>query len=152
MCFQFLNKFFGANRRRSAAANGGISPRPSLANGPQVSIDTVRTVKSAKSVNPPAANRVVTVVNVGNNSKMGHSVNSLGLERRQSVAAGSAGGALSNNASAAATAAGTAAANTVDPGSGVSGAGNNRNHGKRSSVWGFIGITKKKSRSSNESI
>ncbi|KAH8287487.1 hypothetical protein KR054_008767 [Drosophila jambulina] len=150
MCFRFLNKIFGSNRHRANAANDETSPRPSLANVRQVSIDTVLTVRSAKSVKSGKAtvgNPGTVVVHVG--KKMTHSATSMVVEGRQSVAGGSGGGAISSNVTDTDTDTASAGAAAVVA---VSGAGDNGSPGKRSSWWGFFGMGRKKSRSSNETL
>ncbi|XP_017017969.1 uncharacterized protein [Drosophila kikkawai] len=152
MCFNF--KLFGGRRRRAIAANGGISPRPSLANGPQVSIDTVHTVKSsksAKSVRLGKASAGIRPAAVIVGKKMGHSANLLGLEKRQHTAAESGGGATSSSTTAPAAITAVASVGSSAGPAAVSEVNDNGNSIKRSSWWGFFGMGKKK-RNSNQSI
>ncbi|XP_017106497.2 uncharacterized protein [Drosophila bipectinata] len=136
MCMPYLSKVFGGNHRHHRRAqDGGITPRPSLANMNQVSVDTMRTAKSAVSRKSARAalreaenNRTVTM-----EAQAGGTTPSTARNvAATAVAATAAAGASAGGAEAASSSAGGRS-------------------GTRTSWWEYLGINRNK-KASKESL
>ncbi|KAH8344578.1 hypothetical protein KR067_000242 [Drosophila pandora] len=136
MCMPYLSKLFGGNNRaQRRAQDGGITPRPSLANINQVSVDTMRTAKSAVSRKSTRAalreaenNRIVAIEMQGGGTTS--SARSAGAAATVAAAASSTGATSGGGANA------TAATSTAGGAGGRS--------GQRTSWWEYLGMNKNK--------
>ncbi|XP_032308097.1 uncharacterized protein LOC116655106 [Drosophila ananassae] len=137
MCMPYLSKLFGGNNRaQRRAQDGGITPRPSLANINQVSVDTMRTAKSAVSRKSTRAalreaenNRIVAIEMQGGGTTS--SARSAGAAATTVAATASSTGAASGGGANA-----TAATSTAGGAGGRS--------GQRTSWWEYLGMNKNK--------
>ncbi|KAH8273396.1 hypothetical protein KR018_008637 [Drosophila ironensis] len=138
MCLPYLNKIFIGRRQhsRTAIQDGGITPRPSLANIGQVSVDTMRTNKSGGS-----RRNVRVAIKEASSAP---SVNGSQLD------GGTAHSSVSNAAATVANGtdpSGVEESETRSNGSGTTetGAGGGESSpGQRTSWWEYLGIKSKK--------
>ncbi|KAH8336146.1 hypothetical protein KR074_004224 [Drosophila pseudoananassae] len=139
MCMPYLSKVFGGNHRHQRRAqDGGITPRPSLANMNQVSVDTMRTAKSAVSRKSTRAalreaenNRTVAMETQGGGTTSSTARNVTVAEVAATAAAGASSGGGANAAAASSSAGGRS--------------------GTRTSWWEYLGINRNK-KASKESL
>ncbi|KAH8287486.1 hypothetical protein KR054_008766 [Drosophila jambulina] len=142
MCF---GKFFSSSRgqRSNAGPEAAGSVRPSLANVPQLSVDNVPAVKSSKSMKSAKAAAAASHGTFNVSNQLAPSVNTMASEARKS----GLGGATTTDIPASVS----GVPNAGGPASGSAGTISNQRSGRRTSWWGYFGMSKKKN-SSIESL